>query len=50
VRLNLNDPASICAWFHVNPSRHGPMLKHWLTVPMFEQFRPAIVAARGMVR
>ncbi len=48
--LNLNDPASIAAWFRVGPKRHAPMLRHWLRCEMFAQFWPAIEAIRELVK
>jgi len=50
MQLNLNDPASIVAWFRVSPQRLGPLLRFWLTAPMFEPFRGAIAASRELVK
>ena len=48
--LNLNDPASIAAWFHVSPQRHAGYLRHWLRSEMFRDFWPAIAASRELVK
>jgi len=50
MRLDLNDPQSIAAWFHVNPQRHAGYLRHWLRSEMFAHFHAAIVASRELVK
>lgn len=48
--LNLNDPASVAAWYRINPKRHAAMLRLWLRSEMFRDFWPAIVAWRELVK
>lgn len=50
VKLDLNDPASVAAWYRIAPQRHGQILRHWLRCEMFRDFWPAIVASRELVR
>lgn len=49
MKLDLNDPASIAAWYRIAPQRHAPILRHWLRSPMHAAFRQAIEAARDLV-
>lgn len=48
--LNLNDPASIAAWYRVAPQRHAAFLRWALQQDSHRAFWPAIVASREMVR
>lgn len=50
MRLDLTDPASVAAWYRVNPKRHAGYLRHWLRSEMFSQFWPAIAASRELVK
>ena len=47
--LDMNNPASIAAWYKTCPKRHGQMLKHWLTRPAWAQFHAAIAASRELI-
>lgn len=46
--LDLNDPASIAAWYAVWPERHGPQLR--VFAKLAPQFRDAIKRAGEMLR
>lgn len=50
MKLNLTDPASIAAWYRINPPRHAAFLRHCLKSEAWTQFWPAIVASREMVK
>ncbi len=50
MNLNLNEPASVAAWYRINPQRHAAMLRLWLRSEMFRDFWPAIVASRELVK
>lgn len=45
--LNLNDPKSIVAWYHVHPAVHGAQLETFAS--MWPQFRRALTAARELI-
>jgi hypothetical protein len=49
MKLYMNDPACIAAWFRINPRRHAEFLKHCLLSEAWARFWPAIHEARGMV-
>ncbi len=49
MHLNLNDPASVAAWYRVNPARHAEFLRHCLASTAWERFWPAIKSARDLV-
>lgn len=46
--LDLNDPASILAWYRVWPERHGAMLAEW--AQRHPKFADAIKQAGRMAR
>lgn len=46
--LDLNSPESICAWFQINPKRHGPQLAAFKR--LWPQFAEAIAQAGEMLR
>lgn len=48
--LDLTNPESIASWYAIAPRRHGALLKHWLQQPMWAGFKPAIEAAREIVK
>ncbi len=50
MKLDLNDPASIAAWYAVAPQRHAPILRHWLRSKLHAAFWPAIAASRELVK
>lgn len=50
MKLNMTDPASIAAWYRINPRRHAEFLRHCLQSEVWARFWPAIEASRGMVR
>lgn len=50
MRLDLNDQASIADWYRVAPSRHAPLLRHWLRSEMHAAFWQAIAASRELVK
>jgi hypothetical protein len=45
--LNLNDPKSIVAWYHIHPDVHAGQLEAFAR--MWPQFRRAITAARELI-
>jgi len=47
MQLNLNDPKSIVAWYHVHPAVHGAQLETFAR--MWPQFRRALTAARDVI-
>jgi hypothetical protein len=48
--LDLTDPASVAAWYRLNPKRHAGYLRLWLRNPMWAAFWPAIEASRELVK
>ncbi len=50
MRLDLNDPASIAAWYRIAPQRHAPIMRHWLRSKLHAAFWPAIAASRELVK
>lgn len=48
--LNLNDPASIAAWYRVAPARHAAFLRWALRQDSYAPFRAAIKASRELVK
>lgn len=50
MKVNLNDPASIAAWYRVSPQRHAALLRLWLRKELFAAFWPAIAASRELVK
>lgn len=46
--VNLGNPQSIVAWFHVNPQRHGPQLAHF--AKLWPQFSKPIAQAGMLLR
>lgn len=48
MRVNLNDPDSIAAFFRVNPKRHGPQIA-WFA-KAWPQFAAAIAEAGQMLK
>ena len=46
--LDLNSPESICAWYAINPKRHGPQLAQF--AKLRPEFAAAISQAGNMLR
>lgn len=50
MRLDMNDPASIAAWYRVAPKRHAEFLRWALRQDAYAPFWPAIAASRELVK
>jgi hypothetical protein len=46
--VNFNDPASIFAWWQINPARHRPQIEAFAAI--YPQFADSIKAAGDMAR
>ena len=48
MRLNLNDPQSVAAWYRINPKPHAEFLR-W-ALKNWAQFRAAIEGSRELIK
>jgi hypothetical protein len=50
MKVDMSNPASVAAWYRVNPQRHAEFLRHCLRSEAWREFWPAIEASRELLR